>query len=92
MSGREEFWWITSAVWGHPTPTPAQVSFSDDVASRVFAFGADKIYRAEDCVLIEQVLPAGRAAAAVEKLQAAALNVVVRCPACGGEFVGRERR
>ncbi|GJD43198.1 hypothetical protein AFCDBAGC_1045 [Methylobacterium cerastii] len=78
---RREFWWITSERWGHPNQTPAEIIFRDDVASQVFAVGADEIYRAEDCVLIERVLPAGHAAAAVEKLQAASFNT--GCPRTG---------
>ncbi|TXN51045.1 hypothetical protein FV227_09535 [Methylobacterium sp. WL119] len=58
---RREFWWITSERWGHPNQTPAEIIFRDDVASQVFAVGADEIYRAEDCVLIERMIPPGRA-------------------------------
>ena len=58
---RREFWWITSEGWGHTNPTLAEVTFRDDVAHQVCAIRADEIYRAADCVLIEPVLPSGRA-------------------------------
>lgn len=67
MIERKEFWWVTSVVWGHPNPTPAEVTFKGEEAYHVLALGGDELYWAEDCILIERVaLPGCAAAAALE--------------------------
>ena len=65
-----QFWWAT--VHGHDRPEVVEVSFEDGKPNRVYLCGSDvdiESYEIDGCVsLIERVLPAGRAEAAVDRL------------------------
>ncbi|MCJ2075399.1 hypothetical protein MKK68_06960 [Methylobacterium sp. E-016] len=66
-----KFWWAT--VHDHDRPEVVEVTFENGKPHRVYLSGTDvdiEPYELDACVrLIEQVLPPGRAAAAVEKLE-----------------------
>lgn len=66
-----EFWWAT--VHGPHRPEVVEVTFEDGKPHRVYRAGTEidiEPYELNACVrLIERVLPAGRAASAVEKLE-----------------------
>lgn len=67
----DQYWW--ASVHGHDNPEIVEVTFENGKPRRVDLIGTDNYILAPDfewCKvrLIERVLPAGRAAAAVEKL------------------------
>lgn len=76
MTERTELWWITSAAWGLPDPTPARVTYRDGMPSVVLALGQDERFRPEDVRLIERVLPPGRVGVAVTNLE---MTLATRC-------------
>lgn len=67
----KQFWWAT--VHGNDVPEVVEVNFKDGKPHRVYLSGTDvdiEPYELDECVrLIERVLPAGRAAAAVQELE-----------------------
>lgn len=68
----DQFWW--ASVHGHDNPEIVEVTFEDGNPRRVDLIGTDNYICPTDfehCQvrLIERVLPAGRAAVAVEKLE-----------------------
>lgn len=70
----DQYWW--ASVHGHDNPEIVEVTFENGKPRRVDLIGTDNYILAPDfewCKvrLIERVLPAGRAAAAVEKAQEA---------------------
>ena len=70
MTRRTEYWWVEWCE-GMP-PEPARISFDGDTPATIEEIGGCAQPLAERGVrLIERVLPAGRAAAAVERLERA---------------------
>jgi hypothetical protein len=70
MTERTEYWWVEWCE-GMP-PEPARIGFEYDVPATIEELGGYTQPLADrDVRLIERVLPAGRAAAAVEKLEEA---------------------